>query len=94
MAIKSLDEILASANTLMPENTTDEYLTFIEDITDTINANANNEYNKERYDALDASWRQKYKERFLSGKPEEEDEYLDDDKPKKLTYESLFKEEK
>ena len=82
MAIKSVEEILASANALMPENTSDEYLTFIEDITDTINANANNEYNKERFDALDASWRQKYKERFLSGKP------------KKLTYESLFKEEK
>ena len=94
MAIKSLEEILAGLNSLMPDNTSDECLTFIEDVTDTINAGNNNEYNKAKYDALDASWRQKYKERFLSGKPSEEDEDTDDDSPKKLTYESLFKEEK
>lgn len=94
MAIKSLDDILGQANTLMPDNTSDEYLSFVEDITDTINANANNEYNKEKYDALDAQWRQRYKERFLSGKPSEEDDDFEEEKPKPLTYENLFKEER
>lgn len=94
MAIKNLDELLAQANALMPENSSDEYLAFVEDITDTINANANNEYNKEKYDQLDASWRQRYKERFMSGGSPDDDKDLDDDEPRKLTYENLFKEEK
>lgn len=94
MAIKSIEDLIGQANSLMPDNTSDEYLSFVEDITDTINANANNEYNKERYDALDAQWRQRYKERFLSGKPDEQEEEEEDEKPKKLTYESLFKEER
>ena len=95
MAIKTRDEIVASFNQLIGDNSSDEVLSLIEDITDTMNANNNNEYNKQRYDELDASWRQRYKERFLSGKPTDEDEEdFEDEKPKKLTYESLFKEEK
>ena len=93
MAIKSIEDLIGQANALMPDNTSDEYLSFVEDITDTVNANANNEYNKEKYDALDAQWRQRYKERFLSGKPDEQEEE-EEETPKKLTYESLFKEER
>lgn len=95
MAIKTREEIVATFNQLIGDNSSDEVLSFIDDITDTLDANNNNEYNKEKFDALDASWRKRYKERFLSGKPTDEDEEdFEDEKPKKYTFESLFKEEK
>ena len=93
MAIKTLEEVLNQVNQLMPDNSSDEYLNLVEDITDTYNNLNNNEYNKAKYDELDASWRKRYKERFLSGKPIEDEPSDDDEKPKKYTFESLFKEE-
>ena len=49
---------------------------------------------KEKYEKNDADWRKKYKERFFSpSKPTDEDQQDEDDedKPKKLTFEALFK---
>lgn len=98
MAVKPLAEILASVNTLIGNDTSDEALTLIEDITDTLNdANTSKgEYTKEKYEELDRSWRERYKERFLSGdtkldpKDDEDDDTDNRDKP--LRYEDLFKE--
>lgn len=98
MAVKPLAEILASVNTLIGNDTSDEALTLIEDITDTFNdANTSKgEYTKEKYEELDRSWRERYKERFLSGdksldpKDDEDDDTDSRDKP--LRYEDLFKE--
>ena len=98
MAVKPLADILASVNTLIGENTSDEALTLIEDITDSFNdaVNSNTEYTKEKYEELDRSWRERYKERFLSGDksldPKEEDDDTDDERPKTYKYEDLFKE--
>ena len=97
MAVKPLAEILSSVNTIIGENTSDEALTLIEDITDTFNAKAENDNIdwQRKYEENDAAWRNRYKERFLSG-----DTSLDndvDDKPsdpeiKTYKFEDLFKE--
>ena len=98
MAVKPLAEILASVNTLIGNDTSDEALTLIEDITDTFNdANTSKgEYTKEKYEELDRSWRERYKERFLSGDksldPKDDEDEDTDNHDKPLRYEDLFKE--
>ena len=67
----------------------------LEDIADTYTdmetrANGDGEDWKAKFEANDAAWRQKYRDRFF-GKGSEDDE--PDDKPNKpMTYEELFKE--
>ena len=98
MAVKPLADILTSVNSIIGEDTSDEALTLIEDITDSFNAKADeeNEDWKKKYEELDQSWRNRYRERFLSGDSpldkalEEEPEEEQEDKP--LRYEDLFKE--
>ena len=98
MAVKPLADILTSVNAIIGENTSDEALTLIEDITDSFNAKADddNENWKKKYEELDQSWRNRYKERFLSGDTSIDKalEADNDDEPeeKPLTFESLFKE--
>ena len=98
MAVKPLADILTSVNAIIGENTSDEALTLIEDITDSFNAKADddNENWKKKYEELDQSWRNRYKERFLSGDTSIdkalEDDNDDESEEKPLTYESLFKE--
>lgn len=95
MAIKSLQEITTAMNTLLGDAPTDEGLALLEDITDTINNNGNEDWHK-RYEENDAQWRKRYKERFMNP-PDgvDEPEGLDNDsdnqankKPRK--YSDLF----
>lgn len=88
---KTLEELLESAKTIIGDNTSDEALSFIEDITDS--------YSKPdvdweaKYKENDAEWRQKYRDRFYSGVHKEEQEDREDDKPLiKTKFEELFKE--
>lgn len=93
MAIKSISEILASVSAVIGDNTSDEALTLLEDIQDTFNDKDNTDW-KQKYEQNDADWRNRYKERFLTGDtsldPKDEDE--DDPPEKPLTFEALFKE--
>lgn len=96
MAIKTLNEILASVNTIIGENASDEALTLMDDITDTFNAKDSTDWEK-KYKENDASWRQRYRERFLSGNTELDSEVDKDDdesesEVKSFKYEDLFKE--
>ena len=43
----------------------DEVIELLENIADTVNAGNANEYNKERFDALDREWRERYTRRFM-----------------------------
>lgn len=97
MAIKSREDLLKSLNTLIGDNSTDENLAILEDVTDTLKdyeeKTADQTNWKTKYEQNDAEWRKKYKERFLSGetiKDEQEEDVKKDSKS--LTFDSLFKE--
>lgn len=97
MAIKSREDLLKSLNTLIGDNSTDENLAILEDVTDTLKdyeeKTADQTDWKTKYEQNDAEWRKKYKERFLSGetiKDEQEEDVKKDSKS--LTFDSLFKE--
>ena len=96
MAIRSKEEIIKSLTALIGENDSDEALTMVEDVSDTIDSlNENNgEDWKNRYDELDKSWRKRYKERFLSGPDKKEEEEKDAEEKKTYKFEDLFEEEK
>lgn len=101
MAIKSKEEILTSINALVGENTDDSVLTIIEDVSDTFadfetkTKDATNW--KEKYEQNDKEWRQKYKERFMSGttnEPEVDNSFdTEESKPTPMTFEDLFTKE-
>lgn len=97
MAIKSREELLKSLNALIGDNSSDENLEILEDVTDTLKdyeeKTADQTDWKTKYEQNDADWRKKYKERFLSGetiKEEQEEDVIKDSKT--LTFDSLFKE--
>lgn len=97
MAILKKDEIMQSIRDRIGADTSDEALAFIENIEDTLNDYENKTKNdginwKEKYEQNDAEWRTRYRERFFSGSPVEEQEEPNDT-PKRLTFEQLFKEE-
>lgn len=96
MAVRTKQELLDAVRARLGDDTSDETIAFVEDFNDTINdyenkANNDNINWKEKYEQNDKEWRTKYRERFFSGTdPQEDDE--PEDKPKKMTYEELFKE--
>lgn len=75
MAVRDRDYILAGVKQMIGDNTSDEAIALMEDITDTITDYetkvADKTDWKAKYDEVDASWRRKYIERF-SGKTGEE----------------------
>ena len=97
MAIKTKQEILEKIKQKMGDDTSDEIIALIEDVTDTIDdyekRAADNTDWKKKYNDLDADWRKKYTERFFSGEPvQETPQELPEEKPaENLTYENLFK---
>ena len=97
MAKRSKEELLASINTLLGENISDEALTFIEDLSDSVEVESDSEGWKAKYDQLDADWRKRYKDRFMgvSTTPEdvktEQEENVEEDGEKR-SYEELFEE--
>ena len=100
MAIKSTEELLNAIKARVGEDNSDEDLEFVEDVSDTLN-DLNSKASKEqgweqKYYENDTAWRNKYKERFFSGNNNNNDNDDEDDEPntgKRLTFESLFKEE-
>ena len=96
--IKSKAEILEIIKARVGDDTSDETLTMIEDISDTLTdlekkAAGDGKDWKAEAERIDAEWRQKYKERFFSPAPDE-DPPEDPEPPRPLTYESLFIEKK
>ena len=105
MAIKTRDELLSIINDRIGDDTSDEALAIIEDVTDTLNdyetriADAGDW--KARYEQNDKDWRDKYKARFFA--PAEEsgevdmvdniDNLSEDGEVEIKTYDELFKEE-
>lgn len=104
MAVRTITEILESVQTRLGDDTSDEAIAFVEDITDTLNDFENKTKDeadwKKKYEENDASWRKKYKDRFFgAGKPSEEeieDDFEDNEEAEEKTvktFEDLFKTE-
>lgn len=97
MAIKTKAEILELVKARIGDDTSDEALAIIEDVTDTLDDYetriADSGDWKARYEQNDAEWRKKYKERFFA--PTEEPEEIDEPEEveEKRTFEDLFKTE-
>lgn len=99
MAVKTREEILESFKTRLGENPDDESISFLEDVTDTLDdfekrANGDGTDWKSKYEENDANWRKKYTERFFSNEPEPnpkpESKPEPDNTPR--TFSDLFKE--
>lgn len=71
MAVKTKDELLAFLKDKTKDDTSDETLGFIADITDTMNDYETKVHDqtdwKAKYEENDKEWREKYKERFFEG---------------------------
>lgn len=90
---RTLEELQEQVKTILGDNsTTDEALSLLEDLTDSYSVP---EVDWEaKYHENDAQWRQKYRDRFFSDVPPENDDYPDPDKPViKTKFEELFKED-
>ena len=98
MAVKTKDELLNSIRAKIGDDQSDEAISLIEDISDTYDtleskANPDGIDWKTKYEENDATWRQKYRDRFFNsdGENDDKDDKSDDSDVKPLTYENLFK---
>lgn len=97
MAVKTREEIMESIRSRFAEDTSDEVITLIEDVSDTLTdyenkAKGDGKDWKAEAERIDKEWREKYKARFFGGAPEPEDEPDEPEDQKILTYDELFKE--
>ena len=98
MAVRTKDELLEIIKGRIGDDTSDETISFIEDITDTLSdyeekaTNSDTEEWKTKYEENDKMWREKYRERFFSKEVKKEDEDFSDDEIKSLSYDDLFEE--
>lgn len=96
MSVLSREEMMNRIRERMGEDTSDETLAFIEDVSDTLadlDRRATDTTNwEQKYKENDDAWRQRYRDRFYSSEPVPEPENLEPETPQgKITYESLFK---
>lgn len=98
MAVKTKADILNSLKTFIGDNTDDDSLNFISDVSDTLddfeNKTKDNTDWEQKYKENDESWRKKYRDRFFSSdnNSNNDDNTQDDDEPevKPKTYAGLF----
>lgn len=93
--IKSKDEIISMISQRIGEDNSDEAIGLLEDITDTLNdyeTKTNDSTNwKQKYEDNDKEWRERYKERFMSGSSDDiEEELVDEPAERKYTFDELF----
>lgn len=88
MAVVERDALIQRITGLLSDPESDDSLSLIEDVTDTLEAGSSDDW-KTKYEENDAAWRKRYKERFLK-KPDKEPEIEDDVKEEKKTYDDLF----
>lgn len=91
--VKTKDDILSTISAVLGENNSEDAITLLEDITDTLDDYETRTKDstawKQKYEENDRAWRQKYKDRFFEKESEDESINTYDDE-EKLTYESLF----
>lgn len=98
MAVKNKDEILEAIKTRVGDNTDDETISFLEDVSDTLTdletrASSDVEDWKSKYEENDKLWRERYTNRFFSKEPEPGHKPEPEPEPEvKKTFSDLFKE--
>lgn len=98
MAVRTREEILALVKERIGEGQTDDDISFIEDVTDTLSDMEQRVKEagdwKTKYEENDASWRKKYKERFFESSNDLDDALPDGNvtQTEIKTYDDLFKE--
>lgn len=101
MAVRTKDEIMASIRARIGDDSSDEALALVEDLSDTyddMQAKANGDGTdwKAKYEENDKNWREKYRDRFYGVGAENDppkSKTKEDDSDRPLTYENLFKED-
>lgn len=94
MAVKNKEELMAAIRTKIGEDSDDDTLTLVEDISDTLDSFGDSENWKAKYEENDKAWRQKYRDRFFSAaETVEDDETEGEYEMKNLTFDELFKED-
>lgn len=96
MAIRTREEILEAVRARVGEQTDDETITFLEDVSDTLTdletrANGDGEDWRTRYEENDREWRRRYTERFFNADPQPKPEPNPNPEPEKPSrFEDLF----
>lgn len=94
MAIKTIEELMGAVRARVGEDTSDEAIAFVEDVSDTLASLSSAEDWKKRYEENDAEWRKRYQDRFFNPDKPNDPETETDPETKKLTFDELFKEDK
>lgn len=99
MAIVSNEDLIQRVTALIGESTTDENISLIEDVTDTLQDYTNRTQDstnwQEKYNENDREWRKRYTERFSNNSSQGDEKPLPPSETQideKLTFDSLFKE--
>lgn len=95
MAVKSKEELNEQIRTILGENLTDEAISLVEDLNDTVDSltggtDGGTDWKAEA-ERIDKEWREKYVSRFSSGGVREDEEDEEKEEEKVLTFENLFK---
>ena len=96
MAVKTREEIIEELKARVGEQTDDETIAFLEDVTDTLSeletkAKGDGIDWKAKYEENDKEWRRKYTERFFSTDPNSKPEPKPNPEPEKpKKFEDLF----
>lgn len=91
MAVRNIEDIMSAIRERVGEDTSDETLSFIEDVSDTMNSLSNAEEWRQKYEQNDAEWRERYRNRFFGSTDREDEREIEPEVEKEqLTFESLF----
>lgn len=94
--VKTREEILEKLKAFSGDNVEDDTLSFIEDVTDTMNHYEDSLKDstdwKQKYEDNDKEWREKYKSRFFEGSPAEHEEHEEHEERVIKSFDDLFKE--
>lgn len=98
MAVKTREEILEKLKDRVGNQSDDETIEFLEDVTDTLSdleekAKGDGVDWKAKYEENDAEWRKKYTDRFFSSEPnsDDNDDTSPDEPEEPTTFAELFK---
>lgn len=103
MSVLNREEFFARLESRLANDTTDEGISFLEDMTDTYNdlerrANGDGVDWEKKYKELDESWKKRYRHRFFSGggsleMNDSETSTIDEKSADEIEVEDLFKEQ-
>ena len=89
--VRSIEEMMDIVRQRIGDSTEDSDISFIEDISDTLNAGNSEEL--EKLKSENEELRKKYRDRFFEKKVEDPKEPEEPEEPEKRTFDDLFKED-